>query len=194
MVWSAVFTLALIILTGQGGKTVAFAAKNRQKTLWLFLGGYLITLNWGLYIWAVNAGRILETSLGYYINPLVSMLFGMLFFGERLRRAQKLAIAVATAGVCIQIITIREIHLVSLGLDLSFGLYGAMKKAISIEPAVALVIETLSVAPAALAYLCWLQYTGAAHFPYALTTDLLLAGTGIMTSVPSSSSPMPPSE
>lgn len=154
MVWSAVFTLALIILTGQGGKTVAFAAKNRQKTHWLFLGGYLITLNWGLYIWAVNAGRILETSLGYYINPLVSMLFGMLFFGERLRRAQKLAIAVATAGVCIQIITIREIPLVSLGLDLSFGLYGAMKKAISIEPAVALVIETLSVAPAALAYLC----------------------------------------
>lgn len=184
VVWSAVFTLALIILTGQGGKAVAFAAKNRQKTLWLFLGGYLITLNWGLYIWAVNAGRILETSLGYYINPLVSMLFGMLFFGERLRRAQKLAIAVAAAGVCIQIITIREIPLVSLGLALSFGLYGAMKKAISIEPAVALVIETLSVAPAALAYLCWLQHTGAAHFPYALTTDLLLAGTGVMTSVP----------
>lgn len=112
------------------------------------------------------------------------MLFGMLFFGERLRRAQKLAIAVAAAGVCIQIITIREIPLVSLGLALSFGLYGAMKKAISIEPAVALVIETLSVAPAALAYLCWLQHTGAAHFPYALTTDLLLAGTGVMTSVP----------
>ena len=112
------------------------------------------------------------------------MLFGMLFFGEWLRHAQKLAIAVAAAGVCIQIITIREIPLVSLGLALSFGLYGAMKKAISIEPAVALVIETLSVAPAALAYLCWLQHTGAAHFPYALTTDLLLAGTGVMTSSP----------
>lgn len=184
VVWSAIFTFALIAVTGQWHKTTVFAVKNKRKTLWLFLGGYLITLNWGLYIWAVNAGRILETSLGYYINPLVSMFFGMLFFGEKLRRAQRIAIAVAAAGVCIQIITIREIPLVSLGLALSFGLYGVLKKAVSIEPSVALLIETLSAAPAALAYLCWLQHTGAANFPYSLTTDLLLAGTGVMTSVP----------
>ena len=183
VVWSAIFTFALIAVTGQWHKTTAFAVKNKRKTLWLFLG-YLITLNWGLYIWAVNAGRILETSLGYYINPLVSMFFGMLFFGEKLRRAQRIAIAIAAAGVCIQIITIREIPLVSLGLALSFGLYGVLKKAVSIEPSVALLIETLSAAPAALAYLCWLQHTGAANFPYSLTTDLLLAGTGVMTSVP----------
>lgn len=184
VVWSALFTLALIIFTGRWEKTVTFAAQNKQKTLWLILGGYLITFNWGLYIWAVNAGRILETSLGYYINPLVSMFFGMLFFRERLRRAQKIAIAVAAAGVCIQIIALHEIPLVSLGLALSFGLYGVLKKAVSIEPAIALAIETLSVAPAAIAFLCWLQHAGTAHLPYGLTTNLLLAGTGVMTSVP----------
>ncbi len=184
VVWSALFTLALIIFTGRWKKAVAFAAQNKQKTLWLILGGCLITFNWGLYIWAVNTGRILETSLGYYINPLVSMFFGMLFFRERLRRAQKIAIAVAAAGVCVQMMTLHEIPLVSLGLALSFGLYGVLKKAVSIEPPIALAIETLSTAPAAIAFLCWLQHTGSAHLPYSLTINLLLAGTGVMTSVP----------
>ncbi len=184
VVWSAAFTLVLTLLGGRLGSAVSYISRNKKNSRLLFIGGYLITLNWGLYVWAINVGRILETSLGYYINPLVSMLFGTLLFSERLRAAQKAAIATAVAGVCLQIAALGEVPLVSLGIALTFGLYGAMKKAVALESRESLFIETISVAPAALVYLLYLQFAGRADFPYDPATTLLLAGTGVMTSVP----------
>lgn len=184
VVWSALFSFAVIAAAGSIKKGLAFAKENPRRALLLAAGGFLITFNWGLYIWAINDGRILETSLGYYINPLVSMCFGMALFGEKLRRAQIAALALAAAGVCVQVVALGELPLVSLGLALSFGLYGVLKKGVPIDPPIALFIETLAVTPAALAWLWFLQRGGSAHFPYGTATNLLLAGTGIMTSVP----------
>ncbi|MEG1602701.1 MAG: EamA family transporter RarD [Cloacibacillus sp.] len=184
VLWSAVFTIMVIAGARMWSTGAAFAAKNKRQTLWLVVGGFLITFNWGLYIWAINDGRILETSLGYYINPLVSMCFGMLFFGERMRRAQVAALLLALAGVLVQVFYLGEVPLVSLGLALSFGLYGVLKKAVAVSPPIGLFIETISVAPAALLWLWYMQRTGEATYPYDMWTYLLLAGTGIMTSVP----------
>lgn len=184
VLWSALFTLLVILAAGMWKKGLRYVRENPRHGLILAVGGFLITFNWGLYIWAINDGRILETSLGYYINPLVSMCFGMLFFGERLSRLQKAALALAAAGVAIQIIVLGELPLVSLGLALSFGLYGVLKKAIAIAPPIALFIETLAVTPAACVWLWFMQETGTAQYPYDMTTYLLLAGTGVMTSVP----------
>lgn len=184
VIWSALFTLAVLAAARMWRECVSYVRDNPRRTLLLAAGGFLITFNWGLYIWAINDGRILETSLGYYINPLVSMCFGMLFFGERMDRMQKAALALAAAGVAVQIAVLGEVPLVSLGLAFSFGLYGVLKKVVPISPPMGLFIETAAVTPAACA---WLWYMNAAAAPtpsYGLLTFLLLAGTGIATSVP----------
>lgn len=184
VLWSVLFSCLVLAAAGSLKEAAAFVRTNRKGALWLALGGYLIAFNWGLYIWAINAGRVLDTSLGYYINPLVSMCFGVLFFSEKLRTVQKAAIALAAGGVLIQVVAMRSLPLVSLGLAFSFALYGVLKKKAVIAPPAALFLETLAVAPAALIFLLLLQKNGAAHFPYDLSTNLLLAGTGIVTSVP----------
>ncbi|MDO5116128.1 MAG: EamA family transporter RarD [Synergistaceae bacterium] len=184
VLWSAVFTFVVLLLTKKCGGTLAFLRENPRKGLWLAAGGFLITINWGLYIWAINAGHILDTSLGYYINPLLSMFFGVLFFGERMNRAQKAALLLAFAGVALQIATLGEIPFVAFGLALSFALYGVLKKKIPIEPPSALFIETISVAPAALLWLYFIKERANVPISYDTVTFLLLAGTGIATSVP----------
>lgn len=184
VIWSAVFTLALILARKAWGATRDFVCKNPRQTLWLAAGGFLITTNWGLYIWAINHGRILESSLGYFINPLVSMFFGLVFFRERLRRFQVLAILLALAGVLAELVAVGSLPLVSLGLAVTFGLYGVLKKSINTTPEIGLFIETVTVTPFALAFLWYMQKNGAASFPYDAVTTALLAGTGIMTSIP----------
>ena len=103
VVWSAVF-MAFVLSAARGWREAfAFVRREPRASLWLAGGGFLITFNWWLYIWAVNSGHVLETSLGYYMNPLLSMLFGCLFFGERMRGAQKAALALAASGVAVQV-------------------------------------------------------------------------------------------
>lgn len=184
VIWSALFTFLLMF--GHGNRMIFMdMLKERKKDIfWLAGGGFLISFNWGLYIWAVNHGRILETSLGYFINPLVSMFFGMVFFKEKLNRIQTLALILATLGVSAELIAIGSIPLVSIGLAFSFGLYGVLKKAVKAKPDIALFIETITVSPIALTFLILLQKDGAASFPYDGMTNILLAGTGILTSIP----------
>jgi chloramphenicol-sensitive protein RarD len=184
VIWSAVFTLFLIVMQKNWGTVVRFITTERKKALCLAGGGFLITFNWGLYIWAINHGRILESSLGYFINPLVSVFFGMLFFHEKLRRFQLAALMLALSGVAVELIAARSIPLVSIGLAMSFGLYGVLKKAVPVAPSIGLFIETITVTPFALAWLVWVQENGAASFPYDYWSDMLLAGTGVMTSIP----------
>jgi chloramphenicol-sensitive protein RarD len=143
-----------------------------------------VTANWGLYIWAVNSGRILESSLGYFINPLVSVLFGTIIFNERLSKIQWLAIGVAAVGVCSEVVALGHLPFVSLGLAFLFGVYGLLKKLSTTEPLVGFTVETLLITPFALFWLIWLQRSGAAHFPYEKWTTILLIGTGAATSIP----------
>ena len=184
VVWSAIFMTAVLFAARRLNDVFDFVRAKPRTSPWLAAGGFLITFNWGLYIWAVNAGHVLDTSLGYYMTPLLAMLFGRIFFGERMRGAQKAAIALAVAGVAVQVAALRVFPVVALSLALSFGFYGVLKKKTPAEPAVSLTIETLAVTPAALAWLVFFEHTGVSSYPYDVMTNLLLAGAGVMTSGP----------
>ena len=184
IVWSALLTFILISAHKNRKILSEILTKRKKDVLWLAVGGFTISFNWGLYIWAVNHGRILESSLGYFINPLFSMFFGMVFFNEKLNRVQTLALALAILGVLVELLTVGSIPFVSIGLAISFGLYGVLKKVVKAPPATALFIETLTVTPIALAWLMFLQKAGSASFPYDVFTNIMLAGTGILTSIP----------
>ncbi|MDD4159465.1 MAG: EamA family transporter RarD [Synergistaceae bacterium] len=184
VIWSVLFTFILILTDSNRISFITMLKEMKKDVFWLACGGFLISFNWGLYIWAVNHGRILETSLGYFINPLVSMFLGMMFFRERLNKIQAAALCLALIGVGSELLAVGSIPLLSIALALSFGLYGVLKKTVRVTPYLALFIETLTVSPIAFIFLMFLQKEGTASFPYDGLTNMLLAGTGIMTSIP----------
>lgn len=144
----------------------------------------LIAVNWGLYIWAVQAGRTLEASLGYFVNPLVNVALGVGLLGERLRPRQRAAFAVATVGVAVLVVATRTVPWIALVLAGSFGLYGLIRKQADVEPMGGLLAETALLAPPAVAFLGWLVARGEGSLGRdARETGLLLLA-GVITSVP----------
>ncbi|WP_075186330.1 EamA family transporter RarD [Teredinibacter haidensis] len=142
IVWSALFVgLILVVLK----RLPQLAPYFRSPKTLLILGAAagFVAINWVVFIWATNHGHLLETSLGYYINPLINVLFGLLFLGEKLRRLQWLAVALAFTGVGLQMITLGEIPVIALTLAFSFGAYGLMRKLIRVSALEGLFIETL---------------------------------------------------
>ena len=184
IVWSCVFSLFLAAVWHKIPDVVSLLRSNRRATALLVLSSVAVSANWGIYIWAVNDGRILESSLGYFINPLVSMLFGAAFFKERLNKIQWLAIGFAVVGVCSEVVALGYLPFVSLSLAFTFGAYGLLKKLTVVESLVGFTVETLLIAPLFLTWLIWRRYSADAYFPYGAWTMLLLAGTGVVTSVP----------
>lgn len=148
---------------------------------WQLGAGLLIGCNWLIFIWAVNTGQVLEVSLGYFINPLVTVLLGRLVLGERLNRAQQLAVALAVIAVAVLVLRLDHLPWVALALAGSFGLYGLMKKRTPFSSLEGLLVETALLLPLALLALAWLP-------PSAVTLDpgrmLLLASTGVATVLP----------
>tara|TARA_R110002096_G_scaffold47575_16_gene127085 strand:+ start:227 stop:1159 length:933 start_codon:yes stop_codon:yes gene_type:complete len=145
----------------------------------------LISLNWGIYVWAIGAGQALDAALGYYINPLFSVLLGALLLKEPLSRAQIAAIALAAGAVLVLTIDAGRLPLVALGLTLTFGLYAYFKKSLPIGPNQGFFLEVLILCPFALSYVIYLQLTGQTHFLAGNTNDnLLLLGSGLVTAVP----------
>ncbi len=145
----------------------------------------LIGVNWGLFIWAVNSGHILQASLGYYINPLVSVVLGLVVLGERLSRGQGLAVALAALGVAVLAIAVGSLPWVSLALAGSFGLYGLLRKTVRADAVLGLAFETSLLAPFALAWLVIAEIEGYGAFGrVSATVDGLLAFTGVLTAVP----------
>ena len=184
IIWSCVLSFFLVVVLHKTQDFFSLFKTNRRALATLTISSLVVTANWSLYIWAVNNGKILESSLGYFINPLVSILLGTMIFKERLSRIQWLAIAIAAAGVCSEVAALGHLPFISLGLAFSFGLYGFFKKFSATESIVGFTVETLLITPFALAWLIWRQHSGAAHFPYETWTTLLLFGTGIATSAP----------
>jgi chloramphenicol-sensitive protein RarD len=182
--WACVFILAVLVLSGRIPELWSFAGSRRRSVALLAVSGATVTLNWYIYIWAVNNGRILETSLGYFINPLISIMFGVAFFGERLRLPQLAAIGVAACGVCIEAWEVGGIPVVSLGLAVTFGLYGVEKKMIGAPPLVGMALETAMIFPFAVMWIIWAGKSGAAEFPHSLGMNMLLAGAGALTAIP----------
>jgi chloramphenicol-sensitive protein RarD len=182
IVWACLFTLLLVL--GRRQLRALGAALRRPKILVAFAAsGLLLTFNWYIYIWAVNDGHIVETSLGYFINPLINVLLGVLFLGERLRIGQVVAIGMALLGVIVLAVHYGSPPWIALALAGTFGLYGLLRKTASLDSLVGLSVETLIVLPLALGYLFWLG--PANQFgQVSLTTELLMIGTGIITAIP----------
>lgn len=188
VVWSFVLMLLLLFLMKKWSLfiTTLKGLKKNQKQLWaLVIASLLVSCNWFVYIWAVNHDQMIQASLGYYINPLVSVLLGVLFLREKLSSAQLISFLLAMAGVLILIISYGQFPWIAFALALSFGLYGLAKKLIKVEAAIGLTLETMAVTPIALGYILFLFIQDKHSFlTVSLTTDLLLIGAGAATAVP----------
>lgn len=153
VLWSVPTAILLIALAANWRDIrTAFRWQNLK---WLALSGLLIGVNWLIYIWAVNQGRTMEASLGYYINPLVNILFGMLIFSERLRSAQWVAVAVAAIGVGVMTIAFGHVPWVALGLCFTFAFYSVIRKKVAIDSRAGFLVEVAVLTPLALAWFSW---------------------------------------
>lgn len=157
----------------------------RRTVLGLLVSGALVVSNWLLFVWAVNDGHILATSLGYFINPLLSVLLGFLFLGERLTVIQCIAVGIAAAGTIYLGWFFGVAPWISLALALTFGLYGLARKKLNVGPMIGLLWETLLMAIPALCYLVWTSaHTGLAYGNVSLRIDVLLVFAGVITVLP----------
>ncbi|CVK20535.1 EamA family transporter RarD [Sporomusa sphaeroides] len=188
VVWSFFFMFAVILTTRslrQFLDETKQICRNRKKLGGLFIVSTLISINWWVYIWAVNASRIVETSLGYYINPLVSVLLGIIVLKEKLSLWQTVSFMLAAVGVLTMTINFGAIPWVSLWLAFTFAFYGMCKKILAIGAVTATTLETLIVSPFAVAYLLYVYGQGGAAFSLAMpTTAALLMGAGAVTAIP----------
>jgi chloramphenicol-sensitive protein RarD len=184
IVWSLVVMVAVVFAVRRTGRLRAVLASPRTRSI-LALGAVLITVNWGTYIWAVNNAHVVEASLGYFINPLVTVLMGVVILGERLRALQWVALGIATAAVLGLTVEYGQPPWVALVLAFSFGSYGLAKKKANTGAVESLTVETMVVGPVALGYLLWLGAQGASTFSQdGVGHAALLASTGLVTALP----------
>ena len=184
IIWSFLL-LALIVHFGRAWKHVATVLKQPKKVIYLVATSILIGANWLIFIWSVNNNHMLDASLGYYINPLVNVSLGMVFLGERLRRLQWIAMFLATCGVLVQLVVFGSVPVVAIALATSFGLYGLLRKKVSLDAKTGLFIETLMMLPAALIYLTLFADTATSSMSHnAWSLNVLLIAAGVVTTLP----------
>jgi chloramphenicol-sensitive protein RarD len=184
VVWSFLIVLGFVALRGEL-KEVRAALADRRVVLRLALSATLISVNWLVYVWAVAHDHVVDASLGYFINPLVNVLLGIVLLAERLNPAQWTAVALASAGVAYLTSVTGHLPWISLTLAFSFAGYGLIRKVVQVEALPGLAAETLLLLPCAIAYLLWCEAAGRAalgHSPRAI--DVLLIGSGPLTAIP----------
>jgi len=190
--WSFILLIAFILLTKQWREFSSRALTYKNLGIYL-IAGILLTVNWLVYVWGVNAGFIVETSLGYFINPLLSVLLGVIFLRERLRPAQWIPVALAAAGVLYLTLAYGRLPWIALTLAFTFGFYGFVKKLAPLGSLYGLTLETGIVFPIALMYLAFAGWIHLAFVEFANTSaflhdgaliDLLLIGAGLVTTIP----------
>jgi chloramphenicol-sensitive protein RarD len=181
VVWSVVLLFAVLAVTRQLGSLRV----STKQLLILFVTAALLSINWLVFVSAVTQGQVIATSLGYFINPLVSVFLGLIFLRERLRPLQWLALGIAFSGVSVQVISLGELPLISLTLAFSFGFYGLIRKQVNLPSIAGLTLETLIALPFALGYLVYLNESAALAFGQSSwSLDALLIAGGAITSVP----------
>ena len=183
IVWSAVFTVALLLITKQFPQ-VKQVLRDKKKMRFMIPAALTITINWGVYIWAVNAGHLLDSSLGYYMNPLMVFAIGMILFRETCGALEWIALGLAAVGVLIATIAFGSFPWVAIVLALSFSLYGMFKKLAGVGGLTSIAVETLLISPFALAFLL---FAPASHASVALLTPgtaIMLLLSGIVTATP----------
>jgi chloramphenicol-sensitive protein RarD len=184
IVWSFILLLPLIIMMRRWQEFIN-ALKDTRTLLILFSTALIVGGNWLLYIWAINSGYLLQASLGYYINPLVNVVLGVVFLKERLRRLQILAVALATVGVIYLTVYFGEFPWIALTLAVTFGFYGLIRKVAPVGSLVGLTVETLLLSFPALVFLFYLDSQGQGSiFRVSLKLDLLLMGCAPLTAIP----------
>ncbi|PMG34648.1 chloramphenical resistance permease RarD [Vibrio splendidus] len=184
VVWSF-FLLAFLLHIGHSWRKVRDTLTSKPKMLYLVATSILVGANWLIFIWAVNSNHMLDASLGYYINPLINVLLGMLFLGERLRKLQWFAVALAAIGVLIQLIAFGSVPIVAIALAFSFGFYGLLRKKVSLEAQTGLFIETLVMLPLAATYLLFIADSPTSDFSMnPMQLNLLLVAAGVITTIP----------
>jgi chloramphenicol-sensitive protein RarD len=184
ILWSFVMLVAIVGATRQW-RAFRRASFNTPALRIYAVAAALVTVNWFTFVWAVNSGYVVETSLGYFINPLVNVLFGVLFLHERLRFVQWIAIGLAAAGVLYLTVLYGSLPWIALVLALSFGSYGLVKKKGLLGSVHGLALETAILTPLAIAYLMYVQRSGEGALLHGgLRSDLLLLGTGAVTTIP----------
>lgn len=188
VVWSFVFMLGILAYSQKLGsfrQELRELAAQRKRIAGVVTASMLVSVNWLIYIWAVNESRIVETSLGYYINPLVSVLLGIVVLKERLSFWQWASCALALTGVLIMTLRFGAVPWVSLVLAVTFALYGLCKKLVNLGAVTSITLETLLVSPVALAYVLYLEQAGTSSFSLAhWQTALLFMGSGVVTATP----------
>jgi chloramphenicol-sensitive protein RarD len=182
ILWSALFLCAL--LWAQGRHAEFRQVWQPQRLRALLLTALLLAFNWGLYIYAVNSDRVIESSLGYFINPLVSVLLGFLVLKERLYRGQQVAVLLAGLGVAYFIWQFGAVPWIALALAVSFAFYGLLRKITAVAPMAGLAVETLLITPLAIAILAYGSATGTGHWSTSWSLNLLFIGCGVITSMP----------
>ena len=178
--WSIPIAAVVVSVLGQWREVMA-AFANVRTALLLALTGAIVVFNWTFYIWCIQQGRTLDASLGYFINPLLNVVAGYLFLGERFNRYQIVAIALATLGVTVQTIATGVFPWLGLMLGGSFCLYGLLRKMVPVGPTQGFMVEVALIAPPLLALEMWLQSTGTAHFGDNSFDTLMLMGCGVLT-------------
>lgn len=186
--WSCVFVFLLIIFQKKWpffAKEVKQVFSNVKTGAAMVAAGITISFNWGTFIWAVNNGHIVETSIGYYINPLVSILFAVVFLRERLDKMQFAAITCAFIGVASMVYSFGKIPWVSLTLAFTFALYGLLKKILPVSSLTSIMLETLLITPLALVYEYSLWQQGVSFYASGnLQVIMMLTGAGVVTAIP----------
>lgn len=184
ILWSVPFMLAIMFIYKKK-ILIKEVIADKKVLLGLFLSTSLVSVNWYIFTWAVTHEQVLATSLGYFINPIMSILLGVIFLSEKLTKLQWTAVVFVCLGVANQIITYGEFPWIALGLATTFALYGFVRKQLSIDPLNGLLIETGIAMPFALAYVIWtLMQNTAAFLAVSFTIDVLLIAGGIVTALP----------
>lgn len=184
IVWSVLLVGVMLWILGRWGEVLAIL-ENRRLMLWLCVSSLLLSCNWTLYIWAVTNGFILQGSLGYYINPLVNVVLGVLLLGERLSRAQWIAVALSLAGVIVMAVGLGAFPWIAVTLALLFGFYGYVRKTLPVGAAPGLFVETLVVLIPAVIYLLYLGWQDEGAFgTVSIGYDFLLFFAGLVTAAP----------
>ncbi|WP_242342645.1 EamA family transporter RarD [Anaeromyxobacter terrae] len=183
IVCSTLFVAALVTLQRRWGDVLRQLRAPRTLPS-LAVSAVFISANWLVYVWAVNAGRVLEASLGYFVNPLVSVLLGVVFLREPLTRAQRIAVVIAAVGVVALVVRAGTFPWVALALAFTFGLYGLIRKRVRVDATAGLLGEVALLTPIAALYLASLGAAHAGHFGAGARVTTFLAASGVVTAIP----------
>jgi chloramphenicol-sensitive protein RarD len=184
IVWCCLLVFGWLALRGEVGAVRSALADRKVRTR-LITTAALVSVNWLIYVWAIGNGHVIDASLGYFINPLFSVVLGVLVLHERLNRSQQVAVALAAAGVLYLAIVAGRPPWIALALAATFGLYGLIRKVVAVDAVAGLATETLLLAPFALGFLLWLESRGNGALGHApAPINALLVGSGLVTALP----------